>query len=109
MLGVLTPKTEMRLAQQAAVQHYASGLEEFGLVFENLDKYKASGPRPVNCYQAGDPLSAWLETIRQEDGTIENGASSNRTQIQPKVDHDYLTLYRCSWCTNPSAGLRKCK
>ncbi|KAF8180415.1 hypothetical protein BJ912DRAFT_632089 [Pholiota molesta] len=110
-IGIPPPKTNLRLAQQAAVKHYATGVREFSRVFGELDKYKLKGQEgeiKPNPEKLEDDLATWLEGMRLEDGTLEETFSCGGSSSRPKVVFDNLTLYRCSWCGNPSAALKKC-
>ena len=112
LLGTPPRNTYLRLAQQAAVKHYASGLRDFQSVFDIADKVNLNGEaQVVNTQKSGDDLAAWLEDVRLEDGTIEDvlACSDARKTYGLKLDYNHLTLYRCSWCGNPSAALRKCE
>ena len=55
-----------------------------------------------------DGLAAWLEDMRLEDGTLEEGMRCEASEEVRKVLFENVELYRCSWCGNPSAGLRRC-
>ncbi|CAA7268445.1 unnamed protein product [Cyclocybe aegerita] len=108
-MGVPPSKTNLRLAQQAAIKHYPLGVKEFSRIYEGLDKIKAKDAPEISNEKLEDDLAAWLEDMRLEDGTLEE-----RTRCggfghgETKVNFDKVTMYRCSWCGNPSAVLRKC-
>lgn len=93
------------------MKHYTTGSRDFGSLFDIIDSAKLnSEAQVVDSQKSGDDLAAWLEDMRLEDGTIEDvisGGSHDKYGV--KVDYNHLTLYRCSWCGNPSAALRKCK
>ena len=109
-MGVPPPKTNLRLAQQAAVKHYAGAIKEFSRVFEELDRVKPSGGvQTLDQDKIEDDLAAWLDDIQLDDGTMEDTMRCGATKHRPKVDYNHVTLYRCSWCGNPSAVLRKCE
>lgn len=111
-MGVPPPKTNLRLAEKAAVKYYASGVREFSRVFAELDKYKVNNqkapePSPAS-EQVEDDLESWLDEMHLEDGTREQFMRCGSHSGRPKVIYEDVVLYRCSWCGNPSAGLRKC-
>jgi len=109
-VGVPPPKTNLRLAQQAAVKHYSGAIKEFSRVFEELDRVKPSGgAQTLDQDKIEDDLAAWLADIRLDDGTMEETMRCGAAKHRPKVDYNHVTLYRCSWCGNPSAVLRKCE
>ncbi|KAF8180414.1 hypothetical protein BJ912DRAFT_981245 [Pholiota molesta] len=110
-IGIPPPKTNLRLAQQAAVKYYATGVREFSRVFAELDKYKLKGQEgeiKPNPEKLEDDLATWLEGMRLEDGTMEETFRCGGSSSRPEVIFDSLSLYRCSWCGNPSAALKKC-
>ena len=93
------------------MKHYPGAIKEFSHVFEELDRVKTSGHvQTLDQDKIEDDLAAWLSDIRLDDGTMEQtmdcGATSHH---RTKVDYNHVTLYRCSWCGNPSAVLRKCE
>lgn len=109
-MGVIPPKTKLRLAQQAAVKHYSAGIREFSGVFASFDKAKSAGSVPVlNPEKLEDDLASWLEGTHLADGTFENAGGCGSRHANAKVNYEHIILYRCSWCGNPSAALRKCK
>ncbi|KDR72536.1 hypothetical protein GALMADRAFT_73678 [Galerina marginata CBS 339.88] len=107
-IGVPPPKTNLRLAQQSAVKHFSGATKEFSRVFETLDKEKGKGTLVPDQSKLDDDLSAWLEDMKLEDGTFEETVGCRAASGRAKVNTDRITLYRCSWCGNPSAVLRKC-
>ncbi|KAF8962291.1 hypothetical protein BDZ97DRAFT_1120677 [Flammula alnicola] len=110
-MGVVPPKTNLRLAQQSAVKHYPAAIKEFSHVYAELDRIKAktqSAPI-VDPEKLEDDLATWLEDMRLDDGTLEETARCGSASEHPKINYDHVTLYRCSWCGNPSAVLRKCE
>lgn len=59
----------------------------------------------------------WLDKLDLEDNTLDSsevyrvGEESKAGGLGVKlvdVDGETLSLYRCAWCGNPSASLRKC-
>ncbi|PPQ78318.1 hypothetical protein CVT25_011689 [Psilocybe cyanescens] len=109
-IGVPPPKTNLRLAQQAAIKYYPAAIKEFSRVYDILDKAKgAEGSTAPNQDRLENDLAAWLDDMKLEDGTMEDiGARCQGSTNHAKVNYDQITLYRCSWCGNPSAVLRKC-
>ncbi|PPQ66949.1 hypothetical protein CVT26_009980 [Gymnopilus dilepis] len=108
-IGSPPPKTELRLAQQAAVKHFEGAMKEFSRVFEELDKVKGKGTAVPGQDRLDDGLAAWLEDMKLEDGNFA-GASHCESghKGRPTINYEDVWLYRCSWCGNPSAALRKC-
>lgn len=108
--GVPPPKTNMRLAQQAAVKHFPLGLKEFSAVFTELDNYKPpQSSAPVSKDKWADDLTSWLENTHIEGESLHMHLRSEASEEPRKIDFENVTMYRCSWCGNPSASLRKCE
>ncbi|KAF8899811.1 hypothetical protein CPB84DRAFT_1780041 [Gymnopilus junonius] len=108
-IGTPPPNTELRLAEQAAVKHFPGAIKEFSRVFEELDKVKGKGTLMPDRDKLDDGLAAWLEDMKLEDGTSEGPTSCESSRRgRPTVNFEDIWLYRCSWCGNPSAVLRKC-
>lgn len=62
-------------------------------------------------------MAAWLDKLDLEDTTLDStevyrvGEESKAGGLGVKlvdIDGERLSLYRCAWCGNPSASLRKC-
>ncbi|KDR72533.1 hypothetical protein GALMADRAFT_101649 [Galerina marginata CBS 339.88] len=109
--GFSPSKNETTLAQQVVVKYYPLGVKEFSKVFENFDKAEPeSATTVVDRKKADDDLAEWLEDIRLEDGTMQvlqrcDGYHRPGSSVN---EEEFVTMYRCSWCRNPSAVLRKC-
>ncbi|KAJ8509407.1 hypothetical protein ONZ45_g8429 [Pleurotus djamor] len=104
ILGTSPPKTQLRLTQQLVVKMYPDAVKEWGDVMQRFDTISQQEPqeRPA-AENAEDDLAAWL------DGHEDSGHSHGGTSCHhPKVDTKRGDLYRCSWCSAPSAALRKC-
>ena len=101
-IGVVPPKTDMRLGQQTVVRLYPSAVKEFGSVIAKAGSQDACAP--VTPEKLEDDLAAWLNDIRLDDGEHD----SKLLGLHPIINTNHVALYRCSWCGNPSAVLRKC-
>lgn len=110
LYAVPPSKTNMRLAQESAVQNYASGLKDFGRAFETFDNIKLNSDAPVvNPDKVEDDLAIWLANMQLEDATLEDCIScAGPNKTGAKVDYKDVSLYRCTWCGAPSVVLRKC-
>lgn len=58
--------------------------------------------------KAETDLAAWLDTMHLEDGEAVRLVHGNENKPRPTVNPSRVALYRCSWCKNPSAALKKC-
>ena len=54
--------------------------------------------------KVADDLAAWLDDVNLENEEHDHGHCVSPT----RVFESNVELYRCSWCSNPSAVLRKC-
>ncbi|KAJ7098295.1 hypothetical protein C8R44DRAFT_811280 [Mycena epipterygia] len=92
-IGVPPPKTNLRLTQQTVVRLFPDAAEEWGEFMASNSRLEAPAP---SAEKAEDDLAAWLGDLHIEDE-------------QPQTfNTSHVGLYRCSWCGNPSAVLRKC-
>lgn len=89
------------------VKHYSAAVQEFSKVYLELDKVKTKNAPMVDHEKLEDDLETWLNDVHLEDGTIEQTLRCGSEQ-KLKINFEHVTLYRCSWCGNPSAMLRKC-
>jgi hypothetical protein len=101
-IGVTPPKTNLRLGQQTVVQLYSTAVKEFGNVIAKSESPDACVP--VSQQKLEDDLAAWLEDMQVDDGDDDSKLSG----LHPVININQVALYRCSWCGNPSAVLRKC-
>ncbi|PPQ99480.1 hypothetical protein CVT24_005271 [Panaeolus cyanescens] len=103
------PNTLMRLSQKCVVNNYASAMEEFSSVFAEFDQSKHANGQTINRKKLEDGLAAWLKKL--DDGTPEHhhGVGCGHFSSRATVTMSNAELYRCTWCGNPSACLRKCK
>ncbi|KAF8217753.1 hypothetical protein K438DRAFT_1656655 [Mycena galopus ATCC 62051] len=98
-IGVPPPKTYLRLTQQTVVKLFTNAAAEWGDFYAG----KLTGDSPdLRTEKVEDDLAAWLGDLHLED---EHNEHSKPT---PTFNSSHLELYRCSWCGNPSAVLRKC-
>ncbi|KAJ7154762.1 hypothetical protein C8R46DRAFT_1005859 [Mycena filopes] len=98
-IGVPPPKTTFRLTQQTVVKLFPEAVEEWGDFMTTTSAVDQPVP---SAEKAEDDLAAWLGDMDLEDG-------QRAENFQPaRFNHGEVELYRCSWCGNPSAALRKC-
>jgi hypothetical protein len=107
------------------VRLYPKGAKEWGEVitrFDGLDTNWRDGKPDVvvTPEKAEDDLAVWLESVELDEtekakerehmgaGLCSEHTHGHHPNINRKVSADRVTLYRCSWCGNPSAALRKC-
>ncbi|KAJ6532723.1 hypothetical protein DFH09DRAFT_993655 [Mycena vulgaris] len=98
-LGVIPPKTNLRLTQQTVVRLFPDAVEEWGEFITNNSGLEVATP---SAEKVEDDLATWLGDVHLEDELSEHchqPATFNTSHVE---------LYRCSWCGNPSAILRKC-
>jgi hypothetical protein len=103
--GNVPPKTELRLAQQNVVNLYGAAVNEWGEIIARFDKLNTNKEPSISPEKAEDDLAAWLDELHIDSGEQE---SHPEMFSHPVLNNDHIALYRCSWCGNPSAVLRKC-
>ncbi|KAF8986510.1 hypothetical protein BDQ17DRAFT_1393667 [Cyathus striatus] len=100
-IGVPPPQTCLRLTKETVVKLFREAIEQFSeTISRTTTRYKAHEVSPDKLQ---DDLAAWLEDLHL-DGESEPEPSC----INPTVNMNHVALYRCSYCGNPSAALRKC-
>ena len=85
---------------------------------EAISHFKYEGERAdsknttINPEKAEVDLASWLENASlddEDDSARETAQMHGREHMtHPRVNPNNIELYRCSWCRNPSAVLRKC-
>ncbi|EMD40211.1 hypothetical protein CERSUDRAFT_122273 [Gelatoporia subvermispora B] len=104
-LGNVPKPSSVRLARELILRLYPGAQAEWADILARFDALGAA-PR-VDAEKAEDDLAAWLEHLHVGDG--ENGeAHGPRRWTHPLIRTNSVELYRCSWCRNPSAALRRC-
>ncbi|KAJ7512500.1 hypothetical protein B0H11DRAFT_1951488 [Mycena galericulata] len=102
-VGVPPPQTNLRLTQQTVVKLFHAAAEEWGDFVVNNSRLDQPTP---SSEKAEDDLATWLGDVHLEDG----GELDELGHPHPPATFSTsrVTLFRCSWCGNPSAVLRKC-
>ncbi|KAJ3566372.1 hypothetical protein NP233_g7052 [Leucocoprinus birnbaumii] len=117
LVGCPPPQTRMRLVQQTVIKHYKESVEKFGYLIEKAGTECSHELTDPTSEQNEDKLAAWLDKLDLEDRTLKSedvyrvGEESKAGGLGVKlatIDGESLSLYRCGWCGNPSASLRKC-
>ncbi|KAF9530334.1 hypothetical protein CPB83DRAFT_788319 [Crepidotus variabilis] len=99
------PMTIIRMTQEEIVKHYPSAIQNFGPLFTALDTAKGVPKADVKHGVTADDVEAWFERMNMED--MKDPVFTPKSTLRT-VDFEHVTLYRCSWCGNPSAALKKC-
>ena len=107
-IGFPIKRTQMRLARELVLSLYPKAVTEWGAFIKHFDELDARSDKqqPLSSTQADDYLAAWLDKMKLEDGSEEH--THPHSCSHPKISTNNVALYRCSWCGNPSAVLRKC-
>jgi len=98
------PKTMIWHCVDNIRRFYSSGAAEWDSVIRLLDQ-QTTHPVPSKD-KAADDLATWLENVHIEHGEHKMGSCDHGKPVRLSMDN--VALYRCSWCSNPSAVLRKC-
>ncbi|KIJ63203.1 hypothetical protein HYDPIDRAFT_176220 [Hydnomerulius pinastri MD-312] len=102
--GINPPKTQLRLTQETILKYFTPGAQKWSSIVSRFDSAVAEEDHVISPGRAEDQLVAWLEDIRLENGDQERPERCSHARITTNT----VELYRCSWCGNPSAVLRKC-
>ncbi|KAI9068811.1 hypothetical protein FKP32DRAFT_1587402 [Trametes sanguinea] len=115
-------QTQLNLARDLIFKHYTKGAREWGTFVEHFDdldaKFQGEHIGPPSGGSEHD-LAEWLEKIDlgSDDGyggyrecthAHEFGHHPPRAEPQSNSEMVGYELYRCSWCGDASAVLRKC-
>ena len=105
-IGFPYKKTQMRLSREMMVKLYPKAANDFSSTISYYDSlYNISSEKEGACVaRAEDTLAAWLDEVHADDG--EEGHHTHC--VHPKINSNTVELYRCTYCRNPSAGLKKC-
>jgi len=106
-LGYDIRRTQMHLTRELAVKLYASAVKEWGHFITRFDGlHSTTAHQKASMENAEDHLATWLENLEVDDTDHQHGhrCRDNRRT----VNRSTVELYRCSWCKNPSAVLKKC-
>ncbi|KAG2137433.1 uncharacterized protein EDB93DRAFT_766241 [Suillus bovinus] len=105
LLGTIPPRTQLRLTQQNIVKRYPIAVQEWKDLVARFDEVMTD-ERPISLEKAEDDLAAWLDDLHLDHGKEDEHYPQRCSH--PRVSPNTVALYRCSWCSNPSAALRKC-
>lgn len=105
IFGSKQQNTTLRLTRELVTTHYQSAATEWGSLISRLDTVNSGNElQEKNEAKAEDNLAAWLEGLRVD----EEDHDPPQRCTHPKMNSNTVVLYRCSYCNNPSAALRKC-
>jgi hypothetical protein len=114
IVGCPPPQTQLRLTQQSVVKYYKESIERFSSVIEKAGSECSHDLTHPTSEESEDKLAAWLDQLELDDPTLVSeevyrvGEESKSGGLGGVQVGDNLSLYRCGWCGNPSASLRKC-
>ena len=106
ILGRSNAKTQLRKAHDLVITQMATaGREWDGIIsqFQFPESRKLDGE--IVSQKAEDDLAAWLDGTHLSD---DEDTHPDEHMTHRKVKASDIAFYRCSWCSNPSAALRKC-
>lgn len=88
------------------VRVYPKAAQDFASTITYYDSLYNSAPKEEKSVaDAEDTLATWLEDLKIEDG---EEARPDTHCIHPRINPNSVELYRCTYCRNPSAALKKC-
>ncbi|RPD56410.1 hypothetical protein L226DRAFT_554441 [Lentinus tigrinus ALCF2SS1-7] len=118
-IGYSIKRTQLSLARDLLLSLYTPGAKEWGALikrFDDLDRRQGNGGASrASSSVVDDDLSEWLGNV-SIDHTNHHadhdhhacGSNTPRAEASASVETSSYELYRCSWCGNPSAVLRRC-
>lgn len=97
----------MRLSREMMLRLWPKAIKDFASTITYYDAiYDTASKEEKSVAGAEDTLAAWLDEISHEDD--EDGHHHDTHCINPRINSNSVELYRCTYCRNPSAALRKC-
>ncbi|KAI0054190.1 hypothetical protein FA95DRAFT_1552005 [Auriscalpium vulgare] len=99
-------ETQMRLARATLVNRMSGAWKEWEDI---VGKFVDHTEGDLSAAKAEDDLSSWLEDLGLEDRDAQGHRHDEDHFTHPRINLNQVLLYRCSWCGNPSAVLRKCR
>jgi len=110
-LGDRIRKTQMVVTREMVVRLYQSGAKDWGHLVARIDQVHGEDDdhdHQLRTDNTEDTLAAWLENVHMDDRAEHEHDVHCHDPPNRKVDPAAVALYRCSWCGNPSAVLKKC-
>lgn len=117
-VGHSVKRTQLNLSRELALSLYTPGAKEWGTLvqrFDRLDRCENSGDSSrASSSLVDDDLSEWLGNVSLDDDEHADhdhhacGSHGKRSDAAVGGETSSYELYRCSWCGNPSAILRRC-
>ncbi|TFK49395.1 hypothetical protein OE88DRAFT_1737014 [Heliocybe sulcata] len=102
--GYPVPDTLTRLTRQTVLSLYTVAVAEWSSIIRRFDEeIDGHDPSELSKERREDDLAAWLDDVH-----LHEHQSHAESCSHPRVNVNDVSLYRCSWCGNPSAVLRKC-
>ncbi|KXN92527.1 hypothetical protein AN958_05382 [Leucoagaricus sp. SymC.cos] len=115
IVGSPPPLTHMRLTQATVLKYYKESIARFSSLSEKAGVECSDNFVNPTSEESEDKMATWLAKLDLEDEKLDSkemyrvGEESKSGGLKlVSVDGDSLSLYRCGWCGNPSASLRKC-
>jgi len=115
LTGVPHQKTFPILTARTILDHYGPGVKEWGSVVERLNEviesspeYEFHKPAPTTKEDKEHELAEWLNDLDLEGGEAEEEEGAHGC-VNSRANPKRVELYRCTYCGNPSAVLRKCR
>lgn len=107
-LGRPVSNTPTRIAALTFYERLTKASKEWDEVTARLDDRVLPGGE-LDEDKAEDSLVQWLERFDMTDVDNRGHAIHEHRGIHATINMSEVDLYRCSWCGNPSAILRKCR
>ncbi|KAF7318261.1 Bin3-type SAM domain-containing protein [Mycena chlorophos] len=111
-MGVVPPKTQLRNTQQTVVKLLPAALDEW-IGFISTVRTENEALETPNAEKIEQDLAAWMEHMDIDGGSggdihANHHHGHGKSTFALPFSSKLAELYRCSWCGNPSAALRKC-
>lgn len=106
-MGDRVRNTQNVRTREMVVRLYKDAAKEWENVVKVVDRDNDDGA-DIGTETADDTLANWLENVHMDDRAEHEHDIHCHDSPRHRVDPGAVALYRCSWCGNPSAVLKKC-
>ncbi|RDX49823.1 hypothetical protein OH76DRAFT_1482910 [Lentinus brumalis] len=116
-VGHAVKRTQLNLTRELVLNLYTPAAKEWGSLVQRFDKLDAHGSTGEAARTpsslSDDDLSEWLGNVSIDDEHANHdhhGCAGHApgSQVPATAETSSYELYRCSWCGNPSAVLKRC-
>ncbi|KAI5117145.1 hypothetical protein M0805_000072 [Coniferiporia weirii] len=108
-IGRPIQNTQARLSRVMLTERLPSAAKEWDATIARYGKLSNAVGEKLSSKEAEEDLATWLDKFEEADVDHDHEHHHrDRGRTHPKISPNAVELYRCAWCRNPSAVLKKC-